>query len=330
MRSGYDILASEIFKILPHRKKISIDITSWDLDPIITKLSDLVQSYDCILMTQENLWHYSSSKKLKDFFVSNSDRDFFIQTIGYDYKKISHNAWEFSAPWIYDDFPSDLNYNLCKRNYSWSCLNNRQSYHRYLLGYYLDQKKLLPTMIYTQNILPGEDLVGWPKVLFESLPDYEKFLIKLPIVFKEAISDHRRDHTIDHLAFWDSYANIVTETDIQGITFDERNRAPTLTEKTWKPLLSGQIAVWLACPGHVSYLKQFGIETFEDLLPKNFDQSSIEEKCQIIVDLVARGGDFIEQYYWANQKKIDHNFRTIVSGELKKKMLRKVIDFLGI
>ena len=66
------------------------------------------------------------------------------------------------------------------------------------------------------------------------------------------------DHSIDMPAYNDSYCNLVTETSIYNETI-------FVSEKTWRPFMSGQFGLWLSNPGLVDFLRRCGFDLFDDI-----------------------------------------------------------------
>jgi len=73
----------------------------------------------------------------------------------------------------------------------------------------------------------------------------------------------RVDADILHDAYTDSYVNLVTETVTCPKIF--------LTEKTWKPIASGQLFLVLGNPGIIEHLREQGIDCFDDVIDHSYD-----------------------------------------------------------
>ena len=62
-----------------------------------------------------------------------------------------------------------------------------------------------------------------------------------------------------------------------------------LSEKTFKPILAGQLFILLASPGAVQFLREIGIDTFDDIIDHSYDDTiDIRSRIQQIVDQVDR------------------------------------------
>jgi len=67
----------------------------------------------------------------------------------------------------------------------------------------------------------------------------------------------------DNAAYLDTYVNLVTETTVIDRLF--------VTEKTWKPIASGQLFLILGNPGTVQFLREQGVDTFDDYIDHGYD-----------------------------------------------------------
>ena len=143
------------------------------------------------------------------------------------------------------------------RKYALSSLNNQSRYHRIENFIKLRKKRyfdqLLFSMLYRydakliRNQTPAEFYNRDIIVEFESIIPVE------PLPF---IGD---GHAVNVPAYTDSYVNLVTETSIYDNTL-------FVSEKTWKPFMSGQFGIWLSNPGTVEFLRSIGLDVFDDIL----------------------------------------------------------------
>lgn len=70
------------------------------------------------------------------------------------------------------------------------------------------------------------------------------------------------DNNLVHDAYTNAYINLVTETTISPGIF--------ITEKTWKPIASGQLFLILGNPGSIEYLRNQGVDVFDDIIDHNY------------------------------------------------------------
>ncbi len=71
------------------------------------------------------------------------------------------------------------------------------------------------------------------------------------------------DLSISHDAYAKAYINIVTETSVEDNLF--------VSEKTWKPIASGQFFIIAGPKGIVSYLRKLGVDVYDDLIDHSYD-----------------------------------------------------------
>jgi hypothetical protein len=62
----------------------------------------------------------------------------------------------------------------------------------------------------------------------------------------------------------------------------------------------------------------------EELLVEGYDTLGTIEKINAIVDLVEKGKDFIEQYYFDNLEKIRHNHTLVNSSNVDEKIHKDI------
>lgn len=70
------------------------------------------------------------------------------------------------------------------------------------------------------------------------------------------------DNNLVHDAYTNAYINLITETTVIPGLF--------ITEKTWKPIASGQLFLILGNPGSIEYLRNQGVDVFDDIIDHNY------------------------------------------------------------
>jgi hypothetical protein len=220
--------------------------------------------------------------------------------------------------------------------------------HRILLGYYLNQKNLLDDMIFTQHAL-GDINAN----IYDTLPNFEDYKNLIPIFKQDQkcnvtdsayagvnltpgkyvnLSDrYRAGKNMDfgHVMYSETYCNIVSESETEFVPYSLNRNIEIATEKTAKPFISKQVPLFLAGQGHLAYLKHLGFETMEDLMPPGYDQMRTLEKISAIVDVVAKGRDYIENFYFDHVREIQHNYDLAVSDTLEDKMVNDIRQLVG-
>lgn len=137
------------------------------------------------------------------------------------------------------------------------------------------------------------------------------------------------DNSITHPAYYQSYCNIVTESEVQDFLFSGAViDLPTVTEKTYKPFRTRQLPIWLAAPGHLSYLESLGFEVMRDLLPAGFDQSGVFARATMISQIVSKGHAYIKDFYHAHLREIEHNYALVHGTQVDDLITNNIKNFL--
>ena len=165
------------------------------------------------------------------------------------------------------------------RQYKLSSLNHVARYHRIENFIKLKRKsyfdQLLFSMLYQYN----------PQLIKRQVPSkfYNNDIIK---EFENLIPEYIPMVTddifkIDLPAYSDSYVNLVTETSIYDNTI-------FISEKTWKPIMSGQFGLWLTNPGAVAFLRTCGFDMFDDIFNNHeYDKEpNLNRRIDMIHDII--------------------------------------------
>ena len=151
------------------------------------------------------------------------------------------------------------------------------------------KEQLSQITLYRQDI-PGDDLWNWNNLINNNF----------------------------HPAFRDTYLNIITETDC---------KYACLSEKTFKPLASGQLFTFSSATGSLAAVKKFGFDTFDDVLDPAYDSildlySRIDSMIKLVNDVYAD----IEYLYEKNQQRILFNQQRLWSDELANSFINPLAD----
>jgi hypothetical protein len=173
------------------------------------------------------------------------------------------------------------------------CLNHKPRLHRIRLFKEFQRKNLLDSMMYT---FPG----------YRNLPG-------------EVPEIDRADAGVDHEVY-DQYAvNIVTET-VTDLCY--------ISEKTCKPFISRQIPIIVSSVGVNQFLKDIGLDMFEDIVPWATWDSESDENIRInkivgFVEQWIKSGTVLEDYHRVidrveRNKKYFHSekFRDIIMVQM--------------
>lgn len=139
------------------------------------------------------------------------------------------------------------------RPYMYSCLNRNSHIHRIINWLTLRD---VPNGLWSMYNLETTDVVSNINDLGDLNNQWQQ---EKKLLSSECINDL----SCNHPAFTQSYINIVTETIMRGEVF--------IGEKTWKPIASGQFFLILGCAGTVSYLRNIGVDVFDDIIDHSYD-----------------------------------------------------------
>lgn len=170
-----------------------------------------------------------------------------------------------SAPHAIDGNFKNYNFSEQPKKYKLSCLNGMPWQHRKWVYLQLAHKPYFNDMVFSYG--NRDDTVPYNDFNKFHLTDEEnnKFS-QLPARFKFTENDQHTkiDITIDHPAYLETYINLVTETTING-------KFSMLSEKTFKPIVAGQLFILVAAVGAVQFLREIGIDTFDDIIDHSYD-----------------------------------------------------------
>ena len=102
-----------------------------------------------------------------------------------------------------------------------------------------------------------------------------------------------------------------------------------VSEKSWKPLFSGQLFLILGSVGIIGYLKDIGVDVFDDLLDHAYDQETdLDKKIHLLMNSINNIIDHVDQI-WADtvsrrQKNLDLVYSPDFYNLLTKDLISKV------
>ena len=198
------------------------------------------------------------------------DRPYTVVTGSYEYHKQSPNPnisfFPFWAVWMSNPITGLLQITNHKfsdspKKYKISCLNGTLWDHRKLIYLLLSQKNYFKDLVFTyghrpiyNNFLSNYLFTPAEIEQYQSLPSSVEFL--------NSDTSHDIDLTVNHPAYKETYVNLVTETTITN---------KMLSEKTFKPIIAGQLFVLIASVGAVQFLRDIGLDTFDDIIDHRYD-----------------------------------------------------------
>ena len=252
---------------------------------IINNLSDVEYLYNSKIKFHYVFFNSCTNpvnveKQIKEIDIK---YNFYILTGLYKYHthRIPDDRIKYFPFWAIWSSYQTINYNDSYRKYRVSCLNGTPWVHRKLMYLALSQKSYFNDMIFTFGNRTEYD--PYPTEIALTSEEKEKsFLLPSNMIFLDSDASCGIDVGITHPAFTDCYVNLVTETNVY-------NDTPMLSEKTFKPILAGQLFILLASPGAVQFLRDIGIDTFDDIIDHSYDDTTdIRSRIQQISDQVDR------------------------------------------
>lgn len=179
-----------------------------------------------------------------------------------DHKKFDRMLYyPYWYHWARENFIVNHNYSNDK-TYKWSCLNGVPRPHRIYNYFYSKQQSYYDDAYFSFHhgsngiidgvVLPAYVTDWWDNIkhtLVQLDPRSKKFLLS--------------DKNCDLPANTDAYIHLVTETTVMPKMFT--------TEKTWKPVASGQLFLIFGNPGAVGHLRDCGVDVFDDIIDHGYD-----------------------------------------------------------
>lgn len=164
--------------------------------------------------------------------------------------------------WAIKNFIGIISDHSNNRTHKWSCLNANPRAHRIYNYFYSKQQSYFDSAYFTFHY---EDVSSPDDVILpsETLNFWESIKNNLPLRKQEISKGHSGDKRCDLPANTDAYIHLVTETTVMSRVF--------VTEKTWKPVASGQIFLVFGNPGTIHYLRNQGVDVFDDLIDHSYD-----------------------------------------------------------
>jgi len=210
-------------------------------------------------------------------------------------------------------YPGAVYKNNCQstdKTHKISCLNGNPRWHRIYNYLLLKDKPYFNELLFSMHTPSSIDTAMascW-------VPPHEYVISSELLAQWHEIKDNflSRDHTekttltridadLDHPAYTDSHINLVTESSMDAFF---------VTEKTWKPIASGQLFLIIGGLKTVAWLKDFGVDTFDDIIDhKYYDnepdwQTRIHKVHAVLEDLLSQNITTLSQ---ATQQRRLHN-----------------------
>lgn len=153
------------------------------------------------------------------------------------------------------------------------CFNGRPDWHRYYMLQLLHNndlvnKGLISFLNRYDNYENLQHISVFHKVAAGIDTKFVDSMIeaKLDIVLDKTTAQlSKDDRSHDPNLFKDTSISLVTE------TYAEAWRGLFITEKSWRPFAHMHIPVWIAQPGIIQHFRDYGFDTFDDIIDNRYD-----------------------------------------------------------
>jgi hypothetical protein len=158
--------------------------------------------------------------------------------------------------WMVEEFPDKhykkhMSTDHCQ--YLMGCFNMSSHPHRILNWLHIRKLKNCVITMHNDEKFNGNNVITLTP---EEKNKWDQLKVNLSTPWLTSIHGPQEANT-------DCYFNQVTETTICDRVF--------LTEKTWKPIATGQLFVLLSNPGSIEHLRSVGIDCFDDIIDHGYD-----------------------------------------------------------
>ena len=227
------------------------------------------------------------------------------------YNSHPNSLIKFFPTWI---LFASANYNFWDnpKKYKLSCLNGNYVDHRTRTYLALTKKSYFNDIVFSFGNR-GKYYINNTSLTASELEEF----LHLPqqVTFVEDDATRICDTSTRHPAYQETYINLVTET----------NAFPTalLSEKTFKPIISGQLFVLIAAPKSIQFLRDIGIDTFDDIIDHSYDNIA-DSKLRIDVALLQIDHLMtldLEQVYTQIKPRLLRNSEYFRSEEFREQFL---------
>mgnify|MGYP003338377696 CR=1 FL=1 len=207
------------------------------------------------------------------------------------------------------------------KTYKWSCLNAVPRPHRIYNYIYSRKQPYFNDSIFTFHNIHHYDPRNDDIQLDENtLNEWNQIKDSLP--FKKILGSNT-DSASDLPANSDSYVHLVTETTICPKIF--------MSEKTWKPIASGQFFLIFGNPGAISYLRNQGVDVFDDIIDHSYDhtldwQTRLEQIHKQIEKLVSKN---LNDLYINTHSRRQANIQKFLAGKFDEKYLPTITQCIN-
>ena len=320
-----------------------IDISSKLPKEIFQALDKCTINTDSVLITNGDVWRYSNIEQNIFNPPALVGKKVYFQTLGYTNAQLNDNHYYLSFPYLFvlRDYNNKPFEPLAKNlDYGFACLNNNCAIHRFKIGHEFFKNSLLGNILFSQN-LQDEDLsrIEQDRNML-GLDRFYEYKSQLPIILPEEQTGQPVDFRFfkgkdswtipfDLSAYCNAYCFISIETEVEDYPYEQNINLPIATEKSLKSFQTRQLPFIVGARGHYAFLKGLGFEMMEDLLPNGYDEMPFLQKVGAVVDTVAKGEDFVKDFYFDHIREIKHNYELVNSTKVDDLILSRIKDMIN-
>ena len=107
---------------------------------------------------------------------------------------------------------------------------------------------------------------------------------------------------------------------------ESRTENTFVSEKTWKPIFSGQLFLILGPVGIVDYLRSIGVDVFDDIINHSYDQeSNLEKKIDTLMESITKLlAQDLDQVWADTYHRRQKNLDLVYSPEFQQRMFADI------
>lgn len=109
---------------------------------------------------------------------------------------------------------------------------------------------------------------------------------------------------------------------------ESRTENTFVSEKTWKPIFSGQLFLILGPVGIIDYLKDVGVDVFDDVIDHSYDQQSdLQTKIGMLMESITKLlAQDLDQVWADTLQRRQKNLDLVYSPEFRQRMLGDITN----
>jgi hypothetical protein len=176
--------------------------------------------------------------------------------------------WYYHCKTFIPKYYFNRNISNLEKKFKISCLNGKPRFNRIYNYILLREKEYFKDLLFTFH---NGDAWRHDDLLLDIDIQNKWDHIKNTLIHRP---DSLNPIGIDNEAYNNSYINLVTETAVIPKLF--------VTEKIWKPIASGQLFIVLGSMGTIDYLREQGVDTFDDIIDHTYYDNEPDWKIRVL------------------------------------------------